>query len=247
MANNEVIELEIQEQIEETLNEMAVNEVDASEDMTSYETPNIVIGSLADEVNEEFIEENETKDAEAKEDIMADQIKEVEGCTIGEMIDNKVVETKAKDVVADKSTTEKPKSKANKVAKTDVKAKTAKIETVKAKVEKAEKVSENVVETKAKEPSYSIFQHITDSLIEVGHRIAADACQLGVNYKAYMNATTAKQVMRLNQQIKERTDAAKELQSKKDVHLNAAEKLREKWVKYANEKKALKECVGCIE
>lgn len=246
MANNEVIELEIQEQIEETLNEMEVNEVDASEDMTSYETPNIVIGSLADEVNEEFIDENETKDAEAKEDIMANQMKEVEGCTIGEMVDNKVVETKAKNVVADKSTTEKKSNpKTQKVVKT-AKAKTAKIETVKAKVEKAEKVSEKVTEEKAKEPSYSIFQHIADSCIEVGHRIAADACQLSVNYKAYMNATTAKQVMRLNQQIKERSDAAKELQSKKSDHLNAAEKLREKWVEYANEKKALKECVGCI-
>ena len=237
MANNEVIKMEIQEQIEEAtsnLNEAASDEV--SEDMASYETPNIVIGSLIDEVNEEFIEENETKDAEAKEEIMADQMKEVEGCTIGEMVENKVVETKTK-----KAEDATPKTKADKAVKT---AKTAKVKTVKAKVEKkVEKVSDK----KAKKPSYSIFQHIVDSLAETGHRIAADACQLGTNYKAYMNANTAKQVMRLNQQIKERSDAAKELQSKKVDHLNAAEKLREKWVEYANEKKALKECVGCIE
>jgi len=289
MANNDVIEMEVQEQIAEAT---GLNEVPEATVFGSEETPNIEIGSLADVVNEEIADENKTE--EAKEETMADQVKETEGCTIGAMVEAQkevgskenpctdlsaakegmhirfncadcgvevtkvftknanvtyckkcmkkrlaaeqvkvdpesikveAATAKAENVIADDPITEKPKAK--KVVKVKAKAKTVKAKTVTAKVEK--------------EPSYSILQHIADSFTETGHRIAADMCQLNANYKAFANAYASKQVVLLNRQIERRTECAKELQLKKADHLNSADKLREKWVMYADQKKAEKE------
>lgn len=302
MANNDVIEMEVQEQIAEATGNL--NEVPEATVFGTEETPNIELGSLADVVNEEIADENKTE--EAKEETMADQVKETEGYTIGSAmevqnelgskenpctdlssakegmhikfkcadcgvevtklftknanvtyckkcmkkrlaaeqvkIDSEAVKEAAGTAKAEFAKAEEPKD----TPKVDSKAKPKVEQKVTLKISKEQKAKAKTakvvkkVEKKAKEPSYSILQHIADSCIEAGHRIAADACQLKVNYNTFANAAASKRIVTLNNQIDLRAKNAETMQIKKADHLNTADKLREKWVMYGEQRKAEK-------
>lgn len=157
-------------------------------------------------------------------------------------IDSEAVKEAAGTAKAEFAKAEEPKDapkaapKAEPKVEQKVNLKVSKEQKAKAKTAKVVKKAEK----KAKEPSYSIFQHIADSCVEAGHRIAADACQLKANYDAFANAAASKRIVVLNNQIDLRAKNAETMQVKKADHLNTADKLREKWVMYGEQRKAEK-------